>query len=97
MIAELENSIMYQNILRRLVIVLAAIVALISFAVNMMAGADFFDSAFRSLCVLFASAVVFMVAFKAVAQVLFKHLEERKRVQKMIMPTTIISAPNIIV
>lgn len=74
---------MYVNLMRRLVIVLATLVAVICFVINIMLGGDFFYSAFMALCVLFVSSVIIMVAFQAVAQVLFKHLEEKRKVQKM--------------
>jgi len=74
---------MYAEIMRRLVVMLGILVALICFIINMCMGADFFHSAFMALCVMFAASSVIMVAFQAVSQVLFKHLEERQRVKRM--------------
>ncbi len=74
---------MYMEIMRRLVVMLGIVVALACFIINMCLGADFFHSAFMALCVMFAASAVIMVTFQAVSQVLFKHLEERQRVKRM--------------
>ena len=74
---------MYAEIMKRLVVMLGVTVALICFIINISLGADFFYAAFMALCVMFAASAVFMIAFQAVAQVLFKHLAERQRVKRM--------------
>lgn len=74
---------MYSEIMKRLVVMLGIVVAILCFTFNMIMGADFFHSAFMALCVMFAASSIIMVAFQAVSQVLFKHLAERQRVKKM--------------
>ncbi len=74
---------MYVHLLRRIVIMLAVVVSVICFFVNLSRGGDFFYSAFMALCVLFASSLVLMFALQAIAGVLFKHLEEKRKVQQM--------------
>lgn len=76
---------MYQDLMKRLVAVCGLIVAVVCFLVNLANGADVLYSAFMALCVMFAASVVIMLAFQAVAQVLFKHLAERRRVQRMMV------------
>jgi len=74
---------MYVHLLRRVVIMLAVLVSVICFFVNLSHGGDFFYSAFMALCVLFASSLVIMYALQAITGVLFKHLEEKRRVHRM--------------
>ena len=74
---------MYQDLMKRLVVVCGLLVAGIAFVINLVNGADMLHAAFMALCVMFAASTVIMVAFQTVAQVLFKHLEERRRVQRM--------------
>jgi len=66
------------SLMNRVVIMAGFFVAVLCFAWNMFKGSDLLYSAFVSLCVLFASSIVFMFAVKSIASVLFKHLHEKK-------------------
>lgn len=66
------------SLMHRVVIMSGFMVALVSFAWNIFKGSDLLYSAFIALCVLFASSIVFMIAVKAIAGVLFKFLQEKK-------------------
>jgi|GEM_PF-3253645 len=75
---------MYQDLMKRLVVTCGLLVAVVCFIVNLMGGNDVLYAAFMAVCVMFAASTVIMVAFQAVAQVLFKHLDERRRAQRMV-------------
>jgi ABC-type transport system involved in cytochrome bd biosynthesis fused ATPase/permease subunit len=60
------------------VIIAGFLVSMISFAWNMFTGNDLLYSAFVALLVMFAASTVFLIATRAIAQVLFKHLQAKR-------------------
>lgn len=69
---------MYMGILNRVVLMLGFAIAVVCFFWNVNSSGDLLYSAFVALCVLFASSTVFLIALRAIAQVLFRHLHEKK-------------------
>jgi len=76
---------MYTGVMQKIVLMSGFLVALICFAWNMYSSGDILYSAFVALCVLFAASTVFLIAVKSIAQVLFRHLNEKKMEQMKMM------------
>lgn len=74
---------MYTALIHRIVILFGFLAALISVVWNMLKGRDLLYSGFVGLCVLFAVSTVLLIALKTIAQVLMKHLQEKKVEQMM--------------
>jgi len=74
----------YTDLIHRIVVTLGFIVAVICFSCNMFWGRDLLYSAFVSLCVFFAVSTVLLMTLQGVAQVLLKHLSEKKKMQAMV-------------
>lgn len=69
---------MYTALIHRIVIVCGLFAAVVCFIWNIAAGRELVYSAFMSLCVMFAVSIILLVAFREVARVLLKHLNEKQ-------------------
>lgn len=72
---------MYTHIIHRIVIFFGLVSAVICLIWNLAAGQELLYSAFISLCVLFASSIVLLIALQSIAKVLLKYLEEKRKEQ----------------
>ena len=72
----------YTNLMHRMVLIAAMAVAVISLTVNMVRGYDLLSASFIAVCVMLSSALVFLLAFKAVGDILQKQLLQEKNIDQ---------------
>ncbi len=67
----------YTNLIHRLVLIISLCIALLTFIINVLREVNFFSAAFTSLCVMFITGIIFLIAFKAIEKILYRHLHEQ--------------------
>ena len=67
----------YTNLIHRLVLLISLSVAILTFAINIFRDINFCKAAFVSLCVMFMTGIIFLIAFKAIENILYRHLHEQ--------------------
>jgi len=65
-----------------MVLIAAMVVAIISLTVNMLKGHGLLMASFIAVCVMLCSALVFLLAFKAVGDILQKQLLQEKNIDQ---------------
>ena len=73
----------YTNLMHRMVLIAAMLVAIVSLSVNMIRGYDLLSASFIAICVMLGAALVFMLAFKAVGDILQKQLLQEKSLDEV--------------
>ncbi|UDQ96635.1 hypothetical protein AAEX28_06130 [Lentisphaerota bacterium WC36G] len=75
----------YTNLIHRLVLLISLLVAITSFFINIaIRNISFCKAAFNSLCILFITGIIFLIAFKAIENILYRHLHEQYKKNKTI-------------
>ena len=69
----------YTNLIHRLVLLISFFVALLTFFINFLREINFCKAAFISLCVMFLTGIIFLIAFKAIENILYRHLHEQHK------------------
>lgn len=68
---------MENNLIHRIVIIIAFMVAGMFFIVQLSMGYDFLEAAFTAACVMLAGSIILLIALQSVVKVLFEYLSER--------------------
>jgi hypothetical protein len=64
---------------KRIVVLAAFCVAVLTFFLNLAGGGDFLYAAFASLCTMLAASLVLLYVFKAISNVLARFLREQMK------------------
>ena len=72
---------MYGEVMKRIIILISFIIAVICLLINLSRGNDLYYAAFTSLCVMLGSSLLLYYTIKGVAMILFSHLQNQSRPQ----------------
>ncbi len=70
---------MNEGLMQRAVIVVAFVISILIFVMQMLMGYELLQAAFTSMCVMFATSIILMIAVQGISQVLMRHLSEQQR------------------
>lgn len=70
---------MQNNLIHRIVILIAFMISVVFFIVQLSLGYDFLEAAYTAACIMMAGSVVLLIALQCVVKILFEHLTERQK------------------
>ena len=70
---------MQNNLIHRIVILVAFMFAAIFFIIQIYLGYDLLEAAYTAVCIMLAVSIILLIAIQCVVKILFEHLSEKQK------------------
>ena len=74
---------MQNNLIHRIVIVIALAISIIFLMVQMSMGYDFLEATYNAACVMLSVSIILLIALQSMVKILFSHLSDRQKGAQM--------------